>query len=97
MTHHPEIVDTQAEQQDLESLAAALSQHGLRAELCLPPGKLPYLHVSNPEVSVLSERVYAQADSFWFSWAERIAGCDDIPAAAAALSRVLRTVGSGGE
>jgi hypothetical protein len=95
MTHRPEIVDTQAEQQDLERLATELTIHGLQAELRTPAGKLPYLHVSNPEASVLSERVYAQADSFWFSWAERIAGCDDIPAAVAALGRVLRTVGSG--
>jgi len=95
MTHRPEIVDTQAEQQDLERLATELSQHGLRAELCVPSGKLPYLHVSNPEASVLSERVYAQADSFWYSWAQRIAGCDDVPAAAATLGRVLRTAGSG--
>jgi len=95
MTHHPETVDTQAEQQDLERLATELAQHGLRAELCVPPGKLPYLHVSNPEASVLSERVYAQADSFWYSWAQRIAGCDDIPAAVVAIGRVLRTVGSG--
>lgn len=56
-------------------------RHGLNAELCTPPGKLPYLHVSNPQASALTERVYAQADSFWFSWADRIAGCDELPTA----------------
>jgi hypothetical protein len=96
MTHRPEAVDTQAEQQDLERLAAELGQHGLCAELCVPPGKLPYLHVSNPQASLLSERVYAQADSFWYSWAQRIAGCDDVAAAAATIGRVLRTTPNGG-
>jgi hypothetical protein len=90
-SHHD---DTGPERAELELLAAELGRHGLRGELCTPPGKLPYLHVRNPEASVLSERVYAQADSFWFSWAERIAGCDDTGAAAATLSRVLGTAGS---
>jgi hypothetical protein len=83
--------DTDSERAELERLAAELGRHGLRGELCTPPGKLPYLHVRNPEASVLSERVYAQADSFWYSWAQRIAGCDDAGAAATALSRVLGT------
>lgn len=66
---------------DLDGLARELTRHGLNAELCTPPGKLPYLHVSNPQASALTERVYAQADSFWFSWADRIAGCDELPTA----------------
>jgi hypothetical protein len=89
------IDSTREDQADLERLAVELRQCGLQAELCTPPGKLPYLHVRNPEASVLSERVYAQADSFWYSWAERIAGCDDAGAAAAILSRVLGTTGNG--
>jgi hypothetical protein len=76
---------------DLTTLAAELDRHGLHAELCTPAGRLPYLHVRNPQASALSERVYAQADSFWFSWAERITGCDEITTAAATLARVLRT------
>jgi hypothetical protein len=39
---------------------------------------------------VLAETIYAQAGSFWFSWAERIAGCDEVSTAAALLARVLR-------
>lgn len=53
-SHHD---DTGPERAELELLAAELGRHGLRGELCTPPGKLPYLHVRNPEASVLSERV----------------------------------------
>lgn len=80
------------DQAALERLAAALAGHGLRAVLCAPPGRLPWLDVRNPRASVLTERVYAQAGAFWWSWAERIADCAEVPAAAAALARVLRTV-----
>jgi hypothetical protein len=37
-------------------------------------------------------KVYSQADAFWYSWAERIAGCDEVTTAAAILARVLRAV-----
>jgi hypothetical protein len=84
--------DTHTEQADLEKLAAELITRGYNANLRTPPGRLPFLDVSNPQATVLSERVYAQADSFWWSWAERIAGCDDVTTAADTLARVLRTV-----
>jgi hypothetical protein len=83
--------DEQADLADLDSLARELGHHGLTAELCTPPGKLPYLHVSNPQASALTERVYAQAGAFWFSWAERITGCDEPATAAATLAHVLST------
>jgi len=51
-----------------------------------------YLDVRNPRVSVLVEKVFAQGESFWWSWAERIAGCEDVAEAATILVRVLRTV-----
>ena len=83
---------TQPEQADLEKLAIALAALGYRALLRTPAGRLPFLDVSNPRAAVLTERVYAQADSFWWSWAERIAGCDEPATAAGILARVLRTV-----
>jgi hypothetical protein len=83
--------DIEHEQAELERLSTELGKHGLVGELCIPPGNLPCLHVQNPQASALTERVYAQADSFWFSWAERIAGCDELSTAAAILARVLRT------
>lgn len=86
--------DEQADLADLDDLATELHRHGLRAELCTPPGKLPYLHISNPQARALTERVCAQADSYWFSWTERIAGCDEPATAAAILARVLRATGT---
>jgi hypothetical protein len=83
---------TQPEHADLEKLATELAAHGFQAHLRTPPGRLPFLDVSNPRAAILTERVYAQADSFWWSWAERIAGCDEPATAAAILARVLRTV-----
>lgn len=84
---------TESEQADLHILAAALAARGYQATLHTPAGRLPYLDVRNPKASVLSEKVYAQADSYWFSWCERIAGCDEVATAAGILARVLRTVG----
>lgn len=75
----------------LENLAAALPAHGLHATLRELPGPLHCLDVRNPAASALTESVYAQAGWFWYSWAERIATCDDLTTAATALARVLRT------
>jgi hypothetical protein len=85
--------DTTAEQADLGKLAAEMDARGYRAHLRTPAGRLPFLEVRNPATSVLTERVYAQADAFWWSWAERIAGCDQVTTAADMLTRVLRTLG----
>jgi hypothetical protein len=76
---------------DLERLAAELTARGLHAAVQTPQGRLPYLDVTNPQASVLTERVFAQADSYWFSWCERITGCDQTAGAADILARVLRT------
>lgn len=81
-----------AEMGDLERLAAELTARGLDAVICTPAGRLPYLNVANPRVAMLSERVYASAEAFWFSWAERIAGCHDVAVAAGMVAQVLRTV-----
>jgi len=70
---------------------AELTARGLHAVLRTPPGRLPYLDVVNPRASVLTERVYAQADAFWYSWAQRIAGCDQVTTAPDMVARVLRT------
>jgi hypothetical protein len=80
---------------DLENLAAELATRGYHTDLCTPPGTLPYLHVVNPQASALTENVFAHADSFYYSWAEPIAQCDQITAAASILARVLRTVDGG--
>jgi hypothetical protein len=88
-----QIMDTPAgDIADLEKLAAELAARGYQADLRTPAGRLPYLDVRNPRASVLAEKVYAQADAYWYSWAERIADCDDVTTAAAILARVLRAV-----
>ena len=83
---------TQHGQADLEKLAVELAARGYQAHLRTPVGRLPFLDVSNPRAVILTERVYVQADSFWWSWDERIAGCDEPATAAGILARVLRTV-----
>jgi hypothetical protein len=83
------IADDQAA---LDKLGAELTARGYQAAVHTPPGRLSYLDVRNPRATVLSERVYAQAGTFWFSWAEKIADCGDVATAATVLARVLRTV-----
>jgi hypothetical protein len=91
---HTEQTDqTAADIADLEALAAELTARGLQANVRTVQGRPPYLDVRNPRASVLTERVYAQAGAFWWSWAERIASCDEMTKAAAILARVLRAVG----
>ena len=72
----------------------AVTEHGLRARLVTPPGRVPSLHVVNPDASALAEDVYAGPCQdgqwwFWWSWAERIAAGDDLAGAASRISRVL--------
>jgi hypothetical protein len=65
------------------------------ARLQTRAGRIPCLHVQNPEpgAGALAENIYAapKGDSWWFwwSWAEPIA--QDITATAAILRRTLRT------
>ena len=78
----------------LEVLAEALAQQGLRARLVTPPGRVPSLHVVNPDASALAEDVYTGPGQdgqwwFWWSWAERIASGDDLAGAASRITHVL--------
>jgi len=78
----------------LEGLAEVVTQLGLKARLVALPGRLPCLHVVNPQASALAEDVYAGPCQdgqwwFWWSWAERIAADDDLAGAARQISRVL--------
>jgi hypothetical protein len=85
----------QSQHADLEMLAAGLKVcGGLTATVRTVDGTLAYLDVYNAEASVLSEKIYAHADAFWWSWAEKICSRQEVPKAVAALARVLRTVNS---
>jgi hypothetical protein len=90
---HP--TDTQAEQDDLDRLGAELVTRGYHAQLATPHGRLPYLDVRNPQAAVMSEHIYAQADAFFWPWAEPIAGRGQISAAADIITRVLRVITPG--
>jgi hypothetical protein len=83
--------DTRAEQDDLEKLATELTARGYHARLIAHPSRLPYLDVSNPRAAQLTEKVYAQAGSYFWPWAEPIASCDQPARAAVIIARVLRT------
>jgi len=78
----------------LESLGAELDRAGWRTRLVTEPGRLPTLHVQNPQpgTAMLSEDIYCapRGDTwtYWRSWAEPI--CADIAEAAAIISKVLR-------
>jgi hypothetical protein len=78
----------------LEGLAEALAGRGLRARVVAPPGRVPSVHVVNPQFSALAEDVYAGRGQdgrwwFWWSWAEQIAVGDDLEGAAARIGLVL--------
>jgi hypothetical protein len=78
---------------DLEKLSAEMATLGFQATLRAPQGDTACLTVRNPRASVLTEMVYADNGSFWWSWHEPIAGCDQVTIAAGILARVLRAVG----
>jgi GNAT superfamily N-acetyltransferase len=80
----------------LEELAAALQALGYEARLTAPQGGLPSLAVTSPHSAVLTERVMADATSFWWPWADRIAGVADVAGAADVIARVLAAVPGGG-
>ncbi|MEP7026722.1 MAG: hypothetical protein ABJB47_23530 [Actinomycetota bacterium] len=82
----------------LDGLAEALTGRGLRTRLIAPAGRVPSLHAVNPAASALAEDIYAGPGQdgvwwFWWSWAERIAACDDLAGAALQISRVLAALG----
>jgi len=78
----------------LEGLAEVLAGHGLHARVIAPAGRVPSVHVVNPQACALAEDVYAGRGQdgrwwFWWSWAEQIAVGDDLEGAAARIGRVL--------
>ena len=87
-----EAADVQLEY--LEKLGEELTRRGMQVRMVLPPGRVPSLHVVNPEARALEEHIYAGCGSdggwwFWWSWAERISAADDLAAAASAVQHVL--------
>lgn len=78
----------------LEKLSDELAHRGLDSWLMMPPGRVPSLYVTNPAARAMEDSVYAVRGNdglwwFWWSWAERIAMCDDLDGAATTIARVL--------
>ncbi|HEY1918665.1 MAG TPA: hypothetical protein VGH27_24085 [Streptosporangiaceae bacterium] len=78
----------------LEGLADALTQRGMRTRLMTPQGRIPSLHVVNPDATALAEDIYAGRGTdggwwFWWSWAERIGMSEDLDDVASRIARVL--------
>lgn len=78
---------------ELEKLAAELTARGLTAHLVIRPDRLTCLAVSHGRASGPPQRIYAQADWFFWPYAERIAACDDLTPAADAIAHALHTGG----
>jgi GNAT superfamily N-acetyltransferase len=76
----------------LDNLAAELHVRGYQAHLIAPAGRPPSLAVTNPHAAVLAETVMADATSFWWPWADRIAAVADVAGAAEVIARVLAAV-----
>lgn len=74
----------------LERLAAALGTRGYQSHL-VTTDSAPWLAVRNPQAAMLSEKVTARADWFWWPWADRIAPTVEVDQAANRVARVLRT------
>ena len=85
---------SQVQLEHLEKLGEELAQRGMQIRMVLPPGRVPSLHVVNPEARALEEHIYAGCGSdgswwFWWSWAERISATEHLATAASAIVRVL--------
>ena len=79
----------------LEKLAAELTARGYETRLIAPDGRPPWLAVINPAATMLAETVMADAEWFWWPWADRIAPTADVAAAAGAIARVLALAPAG--
>ncbi len=76
----------------LDKLAAELCARGYEARLTAADGRPPSLAVTNPHAAMLAETVLADATSFWWPWADRIAAVADVTTAADVIARVLAAV-----
>ncbi|GII76898.1 hypothetical protein Sru01_18800 [Sphaerisporangium rufum] len=84
----------------LQDLGEQLRARGLHVRLGDTAGGLPQLIVISTAVPTLSEVVFAARGGgrwwFWWSWAERIAPVEDMPAAVALICRALTPRRAGG-
>jgi hypothetical protein len=74
----------------LVALAAALDPRDFAVTLTVPPGRSPRLSVTSRHAAI-GDDIYADHQSFYWSWSERIGPISDPRAAARKISSVLRT------
>ena len=86
MTHDPGSSGTKAA---LEALAAALDPRDYITTLVSGQGRTPHLTVISRHAD-FGDDIYADGQSYWWSFAERIAAVDDPLAAARKVTSVLR-------
>ncbi|HEY3734234.1 MAG TPA: hypothetical protein VGL63_09995 [Streptosporangiaceae bacterium] len=79
---------------DLEKLAAELDGRAYVISLVAGDGRRARLHITSRQAARLVEYVYADAESFWWGWAERIGPVADVAGAALAINNVLRFCGT---
>jgi hypothetical protein len=87
----PSTGDSTTPQAALERLAAALDPRDYVTTLVCGEGGAPCLTVTNRHAQ-FGDAIYADQQSYWWSFAERIAAVDDPLAAARKVTSVLRTV-----
>jgi len=75
----------------LERLAAALDTRDFATTLTAGPGHQPFLTVTSRHAD-FGDDIYADHQSYWWSFAERIATIDDPLTAAQKITSVLRAV-----
>src|SRR6266851_651657 len=94
--HHLAILAVSPEQQGQGTGTALLrAYHQILdhdARLTAADGRPPSLAVTNPHAAMLAETVLADATSFWWPWADRIAAVADVTTAADVIARVLAAV-----
>jgi hypothetical protein len=79
----------------LEKLAAELGARGYDVTLIVAAGRRAALAVRNPAAPMLTEDILADAEWFWWPWADRIAAVTEVAAAAEQVARVLAATGDG--
>jgi hypothetical protein len=72
----------------LEKLTGELTARGYEARLTIPGGRPPWLAVIGPAATKLAETVMADAEWFWWPWADRIELPADVATAAGAIATV---------
>ena len=78
---------------DLEKVANELDGQTYVCTLVTGGGRRPALQVTDRAAMQRAEYIYSDGTDFFWGWAQRIAPVSDLPAAAAAIDRVLKVLG----